>query len=210
MTFDYFLRLFGSVTKAQRLYFKEEKTTPMELRRAAMIEGNDKVYGEIVIESTKREEESNEHIIKEAMSLIHMTAEQFHSNYNQYLNESEETKQKILSVQLNTNMDGKQKPKIHKEQAKAIYMAKANHQFMISKSMKADKVDVSKAHLDPKIKARVILEQSRLADVLFTEFGYEEEELDYAILYYKFSEDEELQQEVTKLMGELKVIVDNK
>jgi hypothetical protein len=37
MTLDYFLKFFAAVTKAQKLFFREEKTTPMELRREAMI-----------------------------------------------------------------------------------------------------------------------------------------------------------------------------
>jgi hypothetical protein len=88
-----------------------------------------------VIETTKREEAANELVVKEAMTCIHMTAEQFNSNYSQYISESEETKQKIFGIALNTNIDGKQKPKIKQEQAKAIYLAKGEHQFMISKAM---------------------------------------------------------------------------
>jgi len=142
MAWDFFLKFLPAVAKARYLYFKDEKQMPIELRRAALMEQNDKVYEDIVRETRKRQDECDAHVIKEAMAAVQMAPEQFAVNLSHH---NSDHSSEINKIQANTNFDGKQKPKIPKEKAKEMYMSQQHHHSLMSSALMKDGVDPSKA-----------------------------------------------------------------
>lgn len=114
LEFDYFLKIFQICTVYGKTQFAERKKEMIDNRRAALKDGDDKKYEEIVMQMTQEQEQLVQSKLFEIMELIGVSEQEFHRNTMHHGQDPNKGMQ-IMQVQQAAESSGNSDPPLSKQ-----------------------------------------------------------------------------------------------
>ena len=137
LEFEYFLKIFQICTVYGKTQFNERKREMITQRRAALKDGDDKKYEEIVMQMTQEQEQLVQSKLFEIIELIGVSEQEFHRNTMHHGQDPNKGMQ-IMQVQQAAESSGNSDPPLTKQKTMETFKLQQQIQMGSMEKMMKD------------------------------------------------------------------------